>query len=26
LHTPNSLSQYFREEVLGDALTIYEQA
>ena len=26
LHTPNSLSQYFREEVLGEALTIYEQA
>ena len=26
LHTPNSLSRYFREEVLAEALTIYEQA
>lgn len=26
LHTPNSLSKYFRDEVLRDALPIYEQA
>jgi predicted nucleotidyltransferase len=26
LHTPNSLSPYFREEVLGEALPVYEQA
>jgi predicted nucleotidyltransferase len=26
LHTPNSLSPYFREEVLGEAVPIYEQA
>ena len=26
LHTPNSLSQYFRDEVLREAMTIYEQA
>jgi predicted nucleotidyltransferase len=26
LHTPNSLSEYFREEVLHEALTVYEQA
>ena len=26
LHTPNSLSQYFCEEVLREALTVYEQA
>ena len=26
LHTPNSLSQYFRDEVLHEALTVYEQA
>lgn len=25
LHTPNSLSKYFREEVLREALPIYEQ-
>ena len=26
LHTPNSLSKYFRDEVLQEALTVYEQA
>ena len=26
LHTPNSLSKYFRDEVLREALTVYEQA
>ena len=26
LHTPNSLSKYFRDEVLHEALTVYEQA
>lgn len=26
LHTPNSLSSYFRDEVLREALKIYEQA
>jgi predicted nucleotidyltransferase len=26
LHTPNSLSKYFRGEVLQEALTVYEQA
>jgi len=26
LHTPNSLSEYFRGEVLREALTVYEQA
>ena len=26
LHTPNSLSLYFRDEVLREALTVYEQA
>ena len=26
LHTPNSLSKYFRAEVLREALPIYEQA
>ena len=26
LHTPNSLSRYFRDEVLHEALTVYEQA
>lgn len=26
LHTPNSLSEYFREEVLREALPLYEQA
>jgi hypothetical protein len=26
LHTPNSLSKYFREEVLREMLTVYEQA
>lgn len=26
LHTPNSLSEYFRDEVLREALTLYEQA
>ena len=26
LHTPASLSQYFRDEVLHEALTVYEQA
>ena len=26
LHTPNSLSKYFRQEVLREALTVYEQA
>jgi predicted nucleotidyltransferase len=26
LHTPNSLSKYFREEVLREAMTVYEQA
>jgi predicted nucleotidyltransferase len=26
LHTPNSLSKYFREEVLQEALPVYEQA
>lgn len=25
LHTPDSLSRYFRDEVLREALTIYEQ-
>ena len=25
LHTPNSLSEYFREEVLREALPVYEQ-
>jgi len=25
LHTPSSLSQYFRDEVLHEALTVYEQ-
>ena len=26
LHTPNSLSKYFREEVLREAVPLYEQA
>jgi predicted nucleotidyltransferase len=26
LHTPNSLSQYFRDEVLHEAMMVYEQA
>ncbi len=26
LHTPNNLSRYFRDEVLREALTVYEQA
>jgi len=26
LHTPASLSRYFRDEVLREALTVYEQA
>ncbi len=26
LHTPNSLSKYFREEVLQEAMALYEQA
>jgi uncharacterized protein len=26
LHTPNSLSKYFRDEVVREALTVYEQA
>ena len=26
LHTPNSLSKYFRDEVLREALAVYEQA
>ncbi len=26
LHTPNSLSKYFREEVLREAMPMYEQA
>ena len=26
LHTPNSLSKYFRDEVLQESLPIYEQA
>jgi hypothetical protein len=26
LHTPNSLSQYFRDEVVREALIVYEQA
>ena len=26
LHTPNSLSQYFRDEVLREAVAVYEQA
>ena len=26
LHTPASLSKYFRDEVLGEAVTLYEQA
>ncbi len=26
LHTPASLSEYFRDEVLQEALTVYEQA
>lgn len=26
LHTPDSLSRYFRDEVLSEALTFYEQA
>ncbi len=26
LHTPNSLSEYFRDEVLREAVTVYEQA
>lgn len=26
LHTPNSLSKYFRDEVLHEALMVYEQA
>ncbi len=26
LHTPRSLSRYFRDEVLREAVTIYEQA
>jgi len=26
LHTPNSLSQYFRDEVLREAMPVYEQA
>jgi predicted nucleotidyltransferase len=26
LHTPNSLSKYFRDQVLREAVTIYEQA
>ena len=26
LHTPNSLSKYFRDEVVRDAFPIYEQA
>jgi len=26
LNTPDMLSRYFRDEVLGEALTIYEQA
>lgn len=26
IHTPNSLSRYFRDEVLGEALPLYEQA
>ncbi len=26
LHTPNSLSAYFRDEVLQEAMTVYEQA
>ena len=26
LHTPSSLSKFFRDEVLREALTIYEQA
>jgi predicted nucleotidyltransferase len=26
LHTPNSLSKYFRDEVMREALMIYEQA
>lgn len=26
LHTPNSLSKYFRDEVLREAFTLYEQA
>jgi predicted nucleotidyltransferase len=26
LHTPNSLSPYFRDEVLHEAFTVYEQA
>lgn len=26
LHTPNSLSGHFRDEVLDEALTVYEQA
>jgi predicted nucleotidyltransferase len=26
LHTPASLSKYFRDEVLREALTVYEQA
>jgi uncharacterized protein len=26
LHTPGSLSNYFRDDVLAEALTIYEQA
>jgi hypothetical protein len=26
LHTPNSLSKYFRNEVLQEALPVYEQA
>jgi len=25
LHTPNSLSEYFRDEVLREAMTVYEQ-
>lgn len=26
LHTPNSLSQYFRDQILAEALPVYEQA
>jgi hypothetical protein len=26
LHTPNSLSKYFRDEVLREAVAVYEQA